>query len=567
MRKDYWNIIKEFANQNKVYFAFLAVLSLITSVFSVSTVAFILPVLNFIETNGSVDISEGYWSIINSLFEVLNLDLNIYSLAILNLAIVFTFQVIDYFRLIYIQNLYPLGMTFVRKKLMRTFLLDDYLKINAHSKSSLVTLYSVHASEYGNLFYRMFVLFFLVIQILFFTLVLSFINYNLLFMITSYIIAITYVTRNRGKYALHSGKVIANINDQILQRVTEILDSLKISKVFNFEEELYKKSVQDSDHLQNKSMSIYKTSSLLIFIDTFNFIFLMSILIVSYKYFELPLSEIVTFLFLLFRLVPNLKQFNLEKVEINAKLESALKIKRLVDESKDTKKFEKYERTNSLSKIQISDVSFKYKSKTVLSNVTLTFGKSKRYAIKGRSGSGKSTLVDLILGLISTDSGKILYYNDHDQSIDRRTINTFYLSQNPFILTGTVRDNLLFGLNDVADFDETLNVALRHVDLENYFGNLEGLETVVQENGANLSGGQKQRLALARLFVRHYDLIVLDEHTSAIDTESVTIINRAIKNIENSTIISVTHNTTVMDDADVVIELEDTSVKSLRVHK
>ena len=76
-------------------------------------------------------------------------------------------------------------------------------------------------------------------------------------------LAVALLTLNRGEYALTSGKQIANINDKILQRVTETLDALKIIKVFNYEKPLYAKSVKDSQLLQTKSFSVYKTSSLL----------------------------------------------------------------------------------------------------------------------------------------------------------------------------------------------------------------------------------------------------------------------------------------------------------------
>lgn len=561
MLSEYLLIGREFAIQNKRYFAFLTLMSFLSSFFSVSMVAFVLPVLNFIEVNGDIDTAKTYWTVIASFFNTINLEMNVYTLAILNLVIVFSFQVIDYFRLIYIQNLYPLGMKYVRQNLMTKYLLDDFLNINSYSKSSLITLYSMHASEYGNLFYRMFVILFLIVQILFFTVVLSIINFSLLFLITSYILIIVFVTLKRGEYALKSGKEIANINDQILQRVTETINALKITKVFNYEKTLFNKSVNDSDLLQRESMNVYKTASLITFIDTFNFIFLMSTLIISYKYFQLPLSEIVIFLFLLFRLVPILKQFNLEKIEINAKLESALKIKRLVDENDYPTNFDYREKINTLVKMKIKNVSFKYQNHNVLTDITLQFEPSKHYAIKGRSGSGKSTLADLILGLYKPSKGNIEYYDDKNKLIDISSVYKFYMSQEPFILNGTVRDNLLFGSNDDLTYVEsTLNDALRKVDLESFFIQLQGLDTIIDENGANLSGGQKQRLALARLFIRHYDLIILDEHTSAIDEASIKIINEAIKSIRKSIIISITHDSAVMENADVIIELENSRV-------
>ena len=182
-KNQYYNIAIDFAKENKKLFIFLAVLSLFSSLFQVSMVAFILPILNFIEMNGDVDTSKTYWNIINHFFTFIHIDMSIYTLALLNLLIVFTFQILDYFRLVYIQYLYPLGMKFIRKSLMKHFLLDEYLKINSYSKSALATLYTVHASEYANIFYRIFVFLSLIIQILLFTALLSIINIYIVFKI------------------------------------------------------------------------------------------------------------------------------------------------------------------------------------------------------------------------------------------------------------------------------------------------------------------------------------------------------------------------------------------------
>ena len=560
MIRDYILIFKEFATSNKRYFTFLTLMSFLSSFFSVSMIAFVLPVLNFIEVNGNIDNSKNYWKFISQFFNTINLDMTIYTLALLNLAIVFLFQVIDYFRLIYIQNLYPLGMKYVRRSLMSKFLLDDYLNISQHSKSSLITLYSMHASEYGNLFYRMFVLLFLVVQIIFYVFALSLLNTYLLLLITIYIVMISVITLKRGRYALTSGKEIATINDKIIQRVTETIDALKIAKVLNYEKTLYNKSVEDSDLLQNSSMKVYKITSLLIFIDTLNFIFLMSTLIISYVYFQLPLSEIVIFMFLLFRLVPILKQINLEKIEVNAKLESALKIRRLVDERDLPKKFSNTRKRQGLRKIELHNVSFSYQNKRILSDISLTFDTKNQYIIKGRSGCGKSTIADMILGLYKPTGGTVTYYDENAVCLDNRSISKFYMSQEPFVLNGSVRDNLLYGISDEVTVDDAeLNEALTKVDLETLFNQLNGLDTIINEDGANLSGGQKQRLALARLFIQPYDLIVLDEHTSAIDHQSILIINKAIRSIKNSMIISITHNATVMNEADYIIDLEHTT--------
>jgi len=561
-KNQYYNIVINFIKENKKLFIFLSLLSFVSSIFQVSMVAFILPILDFIEMNGDVDIGKTYWSVISQFFSFIHLEMNIYTLALLNLLIVFIFQVLDYFRLVYIQYLYPLGMRFIRKDLMKHFLLDDYLKINSFSKSALVTLYAVHAAEYGNLFYRIFVFLSLIIQIVLFTFVLSIINIYLLALIGVYVLVIVAFTLKRGRYAQESGKEIASVNDKILQRVTEALSSIKIIKVFNFEKNIYSQSVNDSDTLLEKNMIVYKIKGMMNFIDTFNFIFLMGLLVISYDYFNLPLSEIVVFLFLLFRLVPLLKSVNVEKIEINARLESALKIKSFIGENSKNIKFIHCKKNKELQNIKLKNIEFSYEKDVVLKQLNLSFEVGNHYAVIGRSGSGKSTLVNVLLGLYKPTSGYIYFYDKAGQDIDIGSTKAFYMSQEPFILNGTVKENLLFGIEDNVNIkDEVFIQALKNVDLWVLFSESQGLKTIIQEDGANLSGGQKQRLALARLFVRHYDLIVLDEHTSAIDKKSIEIINNAVRGIISSIVINITHSDSIVENTDLVIELENGRVK------
>jgi len=559
------NLFKPFYKKNKRLFIILMLLSFLSSFFQVSMVAFILPILDFIEMNGDIDTTKTYWNIISQFFNFININMNIYTLALFNLFIVFTFQVLDYFRLIYIQYLHPLGMKFIREDLMKHFLLDDYIKINSYSKSALITLYTVHASEYGNLFYRIFVFLSLIIQIILFTLILSIINIYILFLIILYILIIVFLTIKRGEYAKESGKEIADINDKVLQRVTEALASLKIIKVFNFENNIFNKSIEDSNNLLEKNMIVYKIKGLMNFIDTFNFIFLMSVLVISYEYFKLPLSEIVVFLFLLFRLVPLLKQVNLEKVEINSKLESALKIKRITDSNEKKITFKYYKKNKVLQSIKLDLLYFNFiNNKSILRELSLEFYKGNHYSIIGKSGAGKSTLVNVILGLYHPTQGNIRFMDNKNKQIDINSIKTFYMSQDSFILNGTVKENLLFGMEDYNCIKNEIFIdALKKVDLWNLFKEQDGLKTYIQEDGANLSGGQKQRLSLARLFIQDYDLVILDEHTSAIDRRSINIINNSIRFITDSIVINITHSDAIIGNTDIVIELENGKIKDI----
>ena len=209
--------------------------------------------------------------------------------------------------------------------------------------------------------------------------------------------------------------------------------------------------------------------------------------------------------------------------------------------------------------ITLQNVDFCYpNNKPVLTNLNLFIKKNQMTAIVGESGSGKSTITDLVLGLQSPTQGQLLIddvpFNDWNQNSFRGRVG--YIPQEPILFYASIRDNLLWAKSDAKEVD--LWMALKLSNADYFVENLsEGIDTIVGERGVRLSGGQRQRIALARALLRKPDLLILDEATSSLDTDSELMIQKSIEELSHSvTILVVAHRLSTISKADKIYVLK-----------
>ncbi|WP_276257095.1 ABC transporter ATP-binding protein [Halomontanus rarus] len=222
-------------------------------------------------------------------------------------------------------------------------------------------------------------------------------------------------------------------------------------------------------------------------------------------------------------------------------------------------------------RVEYDGVTFGYRSadEPVLSDVSFEIEPGETVGIVGPTGAGKSTLVTLLLRFYDPDDGAIRL-DGHDlraYSIRdlRRSIG--YVSQEPFLFAGTVRENLTYGLEDADDgaVREAAEVAGATTFVENL---PDGYDTRIGERGVKLSGGQRQRLCLARAFLRDPSIMVLDEATSHVDNETEALIQRSIADVvEGRTTFTVAHRLSTVRDADRILVLDDGRVVQQGSHE
>ena len=219
--------------------------------------------------------------------------------------------------------------------------------------------------------------------------------------------------------------------------------------------------------------------------------------------------------------------------------------------------------------VEYDDVSFGYDGESVLEEISFDIDGGETLALVGPTGAGKSTAVKLLLRLYDTDSGAVRVdgtdIRDVTVSSLRRSIG--YVSQETFLFYGTVRDNIAYGLPD-AD-DEDIRSAAKAAEAHEFVRSLpDGYDTMVGERGVKLSGGQRQRLAIARAILRDPELLVLDEATSDVDTETEMLIQRSLDRLTaDRTTLTIAHRLSTIKDADHIVVLEDGRVVEQGTHE
>lgn len=207
--------------------------------------------------------------------------------------------------------------------------------------------------------------------------------------------------------------------------------------------------------------------------------------------------------------------------------------------------------------VVVDHVSFTYpgSSKRALADVTLTIPAGNSLAIVGRSGAGKSTLVDVILGVLSPDSGSVMLGQTSPIDLAEEVPGYFgYVPQDVRLIQGTIRENVALALHPDAVDDGDVWAALRRAHIDELVASAPlGLDTPLGEGGLQLSGGQAQRIGIARAFLSNPSILVMDEATSALDAETEHAITRVLRDLHDRvTLVIVAHRLSTIREADVV---------------
>ena len=222
--------------------------------------------------------------------------------------------------------------------------------------------------------------------------------------------------------------------------------------------------------------------------------------------------------------------------------------------------------------IHFSNVSFSYPTRTdiqVVKNLTFTISPGETIAFVGSSGAGKTTIANLIPGFYPVDSGQI--------KIDGHDISTLHISwlreqigivsQEPVLISSTIEENIRYGKENASTTD-VLNAAQSANALEFIKKFPEGLQTKVGEKGLQLSGGQKQRIAIARALLKDPKILILDEATSSLDTESEALVQEALHRLmKGRTSVVIAHRLSTIVNADKIMVLSNGMIAQSGTHE
>ncbi|MFT3932060.1 MAG: ABC transporter ATP-binding protein [Chitinophagaceae bacterium] len=220
------------------------------------------------------------------------------------------------------------------------------------------------------------------------------------------------------------------------------------------------------------------------------------------------------------------------------------------------------------NKIEFKNVFFSYDDVAILKNINLVIEKGKTVALVGSSGSGKSTLADLIPRFHDVSSGELLIdgHNIKDYTIESVRQQMGIVTQEPILFNDSIEGNIILGKPDAdkASIEQAAKVANAYQFISN---KEEGFETNIGDRGSKLSGGERQRLTIARAMLKNPPILIFDEATSSLDTESERLVQDAINYVmENRTSLVIAHRLSTVRHADEIIVLQKGEIAERGTH-
>jgi len=219
-------------------------------------------------------------------------------------------------------------------------------------------------------------------------------------------------------------------------------------------------------------------------------------------------------------------------------------------------------------RITFEGVDFRYEEKPILENVSLEVKKGEIVAIVGPSGAGKSTLVSLVPRFYDPTAGRVLIDGQDIKSVKMKSLREKIglVAQETILFNDTVLNNISYGRKDASrdDIIKAAKAANAHEFIEKM---PEGYDTFIGDRGHNISGGEKQRLSIARALLKNPPILILDEATSQLDTESEQLVQDALnKLMKNRTVLVIAHRLSTVRNADAIVVLEDGKIEGMGKH-
>jgi subfamily B ATP-binding cassette protein MsbA len=362
---------------------------------------------------------------------------------------------------------------------------------------------------------------------------------------------------------------------EILSTIEETLGGIRVVKAFNAEsQQLGRFKRENSELFEIKNRANRRRDLAMPVSETLGILAVCCVLyyggtLVLQNDFGLSGPDFLTFIAIFTQIINPLKAFSTASYNIQKGAASIERIQHLIQEEQAVK-----EDNDPLpiqyfnDAIELRNVVFAYPDKTILNNINLTIKKGQTIALVGSSGAGKSTLADLIPRFHDPSSGEVLIDGINIKRFKLKDLRNLMgiVTQDPILFNDTVQANIALG-NENAEADKIVQAA----KIANAHGFIEkkedGYLTRVGDRGSKLSGGERQRVTIARAVLKNPPIMILDEATSSLDTESEKWVQDAINNLmKDRTSIIIAHRLSTVRHADEIIVLHEGQIAERGKH-
>lgn len=363
----------------------------------------------------------------------------------------------------------------------------------------------------------------------------------------------------------------------ITSTLDETLGAIRVVKAFSMEEYEKKKFEKENTTYFNLIVKLFRKRALGSPIS--EFIGVLTIVIILYFFgteiisgkSDMTPGAFIFYLAVFFQMMPSLKLFGQMFNSYKEGTAAAERVFGLLDtdvkikDSKDAAVLKDF-----TGNIEFQNASFKYeKSDYILKNVNLKIDKGHILAIVGPSGAGKSTLVDLIPRFYDLTDGELLIDGRNIKDIKIESLRKMMgiVTQETILFNDTVKNNIAYGENEIplGQIIEASKAANAHKFISNFE---KGYDTIIGDRGVKLSGGERQRLSIARALLKNPPILILDEATSSLDTESEILVQQAIERLMHGrTSIVIAHRLSTIQNADKIIVIDKGEIVETGTHQ
>ena len=380
------------------------------------------------------------------------------------------------------------------------------------------------------------------------------------------------ISKTLKKQSFIAQELLGNITST----VEESIGGIRIIKAFNAEEDQKRRFSKENEGYRRTLMSIMNRQNLSSPLSEFLGIAVVTALLWygSKLVFaeSLKPETFFAFIFAFYQVIEPAKSFSGAYYNIQKGMAAVDRIDILIQsEQENTASITPEPAIQFKDEIVINNLSYNYlgDKKMVLRNIDLTIKKGEVVALVGPSGSGKTTLVDLIMGFYQIQEGSISIDGKSIREMNVSVLRSLFglVSQHAVLFHDTIRNNITFGQTNVSDKD--LIKASEIANAKEFIDELqEGFETIIGDKGMKLSGGQRQRLTIARAVLYNPQILILDEATSSLDSESEKLVQDALDKILHArTSIIIAHRLSTIRNADKIVVMDEGKIIAIGKHQ